>query len=472
MIKKKNNKTIFGIFALLVILILGLFGTILYERIIKKSKTYYVSKESFGYDVNNDYFTIGSMGKVSKKWDDAYYLTYSLDGELYEKNLGLDNVIYNESESKLYVFGDNYKVLNNGDVIYNKKYLDIPLSEESFYKLDDRKYLIVSNTITTESNETESNDIATKKYLVVEMDKIGNFLLLNNELNLKVLGTKSIKFGNNIFDVAHETLTINKQVIDLKKINGSTNEYKDPEVEPEEDEKDKENGNTIINNNNSSSTIVNNNGGTTIINGGNTPGSSTDKNELTIVNSIQLTSVVTYPSYIDVYYSVVDPKNEFVSVYLIIEGENYENKVILSKNLTRYRIRNLNPNSLYKISYCYSYYDGSKDLREEVVNVISATTKNINSRIRVNKINNNSINFTVYFDSNYAFETSYISLTMDSQKIDRVQVNTAEAISESGFNHTMSIPNGLGYEIVLELEDCTYEGETILCNTKTKFLNR
>ncbi len=472
---RKNNKIIFSIFAFLIVLLIGLFGFILYEQIVKKSKTYLIPKDSFGYDINNDYFTIASNAKVSKKWDELYYLSYLLDGEVYEKSLGSDNVIYNESDGKLYVFGDNYKVLNNGDVVYSKNFFDISLGDESFYKLDDRKYLIVSNVITTESDETESNDIATKRYLVVEMDKLGNFLLLNNELNLKVLGAKSIKFGNKIFDVAHETLTINKKTIDLKKINGSTNEYKDPVIEDEDDKKnDDTNTSTIINNNNSSnSSTINNNGNTTIINENNVlNGSNSGKNDLTILKSIQLTSVVTYPSYIDVFYTVVDPKNEFASVFLLIEGENYENKFILSKNLTRYRIRNLNPNSLYKISLCYSSYEKGKELTDEVVNVISATTQSINSKIKVNKINNDSINFTVYFDNNYAFSDSYVSLTIDSQKIDRVQVKTSEAISSDGFNYTISVPNGMGYEIILELEDCTYEGEKILCNTRTKIINR
>ena len=107
MIKKKNNKIIFGIFALLVTLIIVLFGVILYERIIKKGETYTVPKDSFAYDMYNNYFTIESNAKVSKKWDDLYYLTYTANSELLEKELGTDNVVYNESENKLYVFGDN-----------------------------------------------------------------------------------------------------------------------------------------------------------------------------------------------------------------------------------------------------------------------------------------------------------------------------------------------------------------------------
>lgn len=464
--KKKNNKIIFSVFALLVTLILVLFGTILYERIIKKNETYSIPENSFAYDINNNYFTVDASARVYKKWDELYYLSYSSNNQTYEKELGVDNVIYNEQENKLYVFGDNYEVLANGDVVYNEKYLEIPLNNESFYKLDDRKYLVVSPSITTEASEEDANIITTKKYLIVEMDKSGNFLLLNNELNLKILGTKNLIFGGNVFDVAHETLTINNQVINLKKINGSTNEYKDKVVE----EDNNGNGNvTIINN--GGSDVVNNygGGGTTVINNGG--GGGGNSGELNLLKTIQLTSVVTYPSYIDVYYSVVDPRNEYVSVFLKIEGNDYSEKIILSKNLTRYRIRNLNTSSLYKISLCYSYYDEGKDVQEEIVNVVSATTKSINSSIKVNKINSNSINFTVFFDSSYAFESSYVVLKIDSQEIDRVAVNTAEAVLNTGFNYTMSIPN-LGYEIVLELEDCTYEGEKILCNTKTKFINR
>ena len=95
---KKNNKIIFSIFALLIVLLVGLFGLILYEQIVKKAKTYLIPKNSFGYDINNDHFTIESNAKVSKKWDEIYYLSYLLDGEVYEKSLGSDNVIYNESD--------------------------------------------------------------------------------------------------------------------------------------------------------------------------------------------------------------------------------------------------------------------------------------------------------------------------------------------------------------------------------------
>ncbi len=488
MIKKKNNKIIFSIFALLVVLIIVLFSVILYERIIKKNKTYDIPKDSFAYDINNNYFTVDDVAKVSKKWDDLYYLTYRMNNESYEKQLGIDNAIYNASENKLYVFGDNYEVLSNGDVIYNDPYLEIALNKEAFYKLDDRKYLVVASSIIIESNEEpteeeteepkeEKKDISTKKYLIVEMDRNGNSLLLNNELNLKILGTKNIRFGEKVFDVAHETLNINNQVINLKKINGSTNEYKDKVIEDEKENITIINNNNNETNNNNNTNIINNNnnnyyGGGTIINNGGSSGDSGNKEELTIIKSIQLTSVVSYPSYIDIYYSVVDPKNEYVSVYLLIEGNDYSNKIILSKNLTRYRVRNLNTNSLYKISLCYSYYDEGKELQEEVVNVVTATTKNINSRIKVNKINNYSVNFTVYFDATYAFESSTVVLVVDSQEIERVPVNTAEAISTNGFNYTMDLPSGMGYEIVLKLDDCKYEGEAILCNTKTKFINR
>ena len=54
-------KLIFAIFALLVTLLIGLFGMILFARLAQKNETYSVPKDSFGYDMYNDYFTIESL---------------------------------------------------------------------------------------------------------------------------------------------------------------------------------------------------------------------------------------------------------------------------------------------------------------------------------------------------------------------------------------------------------------------------
>ena len=81
------------------------------------------------------------------------------------------------------MFGNFYQVLKGGDIKKISGNNRINNSSESqFYKIDDRKYLIVAKSIT---NNTGS--LSTQDYLIVIIDKLGNALLLNNEINAKTI---------------------------------------------------------------------------------------------------------------------------------------------------------------------------------------------------------------------------------------------------------------------------------------------
>ena len=132
------------------------------------------------------------------------------------------------------------------------------ISEDQLYKLGDRKYMVVGNTIV---NQTGA--LSTQNYLLILLDKAGNTYLLNNELNSKTINPMVIRTQTFEFDVANEKLIYQGNEIDLKKIIGSTNNY----VEPEEKEETEQNtvlgqggtGTTIIQNNNNQTNIENNN---------------------------------------------------------------------------------------------------------------------------------------------------------------------------------------------------------------------
>ena len=53
-----------------------------------------------------------------------------------------------------------------------------------------------------------------------------------------------------------------------------------------------------------------------------------------------------------------------------------------------------------------------------------------------------------------------------------VPVNSALAVTSDGFTETIDINTNIGYEVVLKLEDCMYEGESVESNVQTKFINR
>lgn len=51
-----------------------------------------------------------------------------------------------------------------------------------FYKLEDRKYLIVDRTI-----EAVNSSLVTSNYLIVNLDKSGNATLINDKVSLKTI---------------------------------------------------------------------------------------------------------------------------------------------------------------------------------------------------------------------------------------------------------------------------------------------
>ncbi len=473
--RKRNNAGLFVLFSFLVLLIIGVFGYALYNTLSYDSTLYSIAKGSFTYDKDYNYVSLAETADLQQRWDKNYYLRLTDNKKV--TNLGNDVVIYNKSDYKLYIYGANYQVKLNGDVVPSSTVVSVSRTgAPSFFKLDDRKYLITGKNI-----HSEVKGISTKDYLIVDIDKSGNALLLNHETNIKVLSTLKLVTSDFIFDVANERLLVGNDIIDLKKINGSTNQYVEPNLEEITPEVLSNpvtgNNDTVVNGGNSSSGGGGSSGGSV---GGivsSAAGSSGSSEKLNIVKSAFLTSVTGYTSYIDVSYTVYDPKNEYTSVYLLVE--NVANpgqpiKVVLNKNSTRYRVRNLVPNSEYLISFCYTYVnpDNVDVVLDDVANAVTAKTKKTTSKIVVDRISAGKIYFTVYYDNSYAYDFSNVVLYSDGNNIGTVAVDTTQALSSKGFSSFVSLDTSLGYEIILKLEDCTYQGENVSSDVRTKFINR
>ncbi len=454
----KKNIRLFILFSLLVLLVGSLFGYIIYKSLTHDDSIYEVAAGSFMYDASNRYVSLENKASLQQKWDKHFYLTFSENNKTQSTDLGDDVVVYNANNYLVYLYGTNYQIKTNGDVVYSDTVLEVARNGmPNIFKLADRKYLIVGSNI-----HTEKNDIKTDGYLIIEIDKGGNALLLNQELNIKTINELTLITSSFSFDVANEKMIVGDKVIDLKKVSGSTNQY----VKPEEKKEDSNGGNG---GGSSGGNIVS--GGVNIT-GNILSGGSSEK--LNIVKSASLTSVVGYTSYIDVFYAINDPKNEYVSVFLLIEGKDYQDKIILNKDHTKIRIRNLKPNSEYKISFAYSYASegNSSILVDEVANVIKVKTKKIQSSIVINKVSGSKIYFTVYYDESYAFESANVVAYSDNANVGTVSVNKNLAVSNKGFSGVIDANTTLGHEVVLKLENCVYQDETISVNVRAKFVNR
>ena len=453
----KKNIRLFVLFSFLVLLVIILFGYFIYQALTYDKTLYKVAANSFMYDSDNNYVLLENDGELTQKWDKHYYLKVKDK----KKNMGNDVVVYNDNDFIIYIYGTNYQVKTNGDVIYSNTKVEASRNgSPTFYKLDDRKYLIVGSSI-----QTDNKEIKTKNYLIIEIDKSGHALLLNNELNIKTLNTLVLKTGVYDFDVANERLIVNENIIDLKKISGSTNQY----VEPVEEEEEDKNNNASGNGGGSAGGAAG--GGAA---GGSTNTTITDKdNKINIVKSANLTSVIGYTSYIDVFYSVIDPKGEYTTVYILVEGTDYNEKIILNKGNSKYRITDLKPNSEYSISFGYTYVSGDSEiLMDEVVNVLKAKTSKITTKIAITKISGSKIHFTVNYDNNYAYETADVVAYSDGTRVGSLEVEKNLAVTSKGFSGVIHAGDSLGYEIVLKLENCYYNGVEVTSNVRSKFINK
>ena len=417
-------------------------------------------------------------GTISKKWDNKFYLTVGKD----KYTLGDYTFTYDTVEGNINIYGTSYQVMNNGNVIKNAKQFEIlNTNTTTFYKLADRRYLLVGRDITSDNNTFSTNN-----FLFVVIDKSGNALLINDKMNAKTLEPLILNSGNFKFDVANELLTINNTSIDLKKINGSTNKYvaqveKDNTNNDDEDKDTTDNtnnntlpdNNNVINNNNSN--ITNNDINSNVTNNNNSPGYN-----FVAVKSASIKGLSTTCNSITVNYLVNDIKNEYASVFLILkksandEGE----KILLNKDEITYKITNLIPNTEYEISMGYTIVTKVGDERTTTENIgdgIKVRTNKVNNSLAITNITGYKIYFNLKIDSAYQIEYGIINLyakdiyQVDYELVGSIKVNTNQAITSEGFSGSINYSNR--YEYILKLENAVYNGEDTNLNLQTRFIN-
>ena len=208
MYNKSKNKVLFVIFVFVVLLIISILILAVYSTKKEEVEEYKISSNTITYDENYDYISINENAILKKEWNDNYYLSY--DSNKYV--LGTEPVMYNKSKNQVTVYGNIYQVYSNGDI--NKKSQKTVIgnvSEFQFFKLSDRKYLVIGDSI-------GNKEFSTKNYLIVSIDRAGNALLINNEINVKTINPLLINIGSVVFDVANEKLIISEQEIDLKRL--------------------------------------------------------------------------------------------------------------------------------------------------------------------------------------------------------------------------------------------------------------
>ena len=484
---KVNNVSVFIFFAIIICFIVGLFAFFMLRFNQLDDNKYPLKLGSSFYNDDYNYVKVETESYLAQKFDGNYYLYQKEKDKTIKENVGAHPVVYNKSDYKVYLYGSAYQVLSTGEIKTINGLTEIAkTSPTKFYKLKDRKYLMVDSKL-----RTDNKAVNTSGYLIIELDKQGNATFANNEINIKTVKPLILKGTTMNFDIANEKLLYGKKAINLKNIIGSTNAYKEKEKEEDEDKddksKDKDKGKDSSSSSETSSTEIYNLSTDTyyddymkqvIHSVNNLTKSVTDVNAKTDTSVkkgeiyydfskyIALKSVNTAASTATVNYAVVDSNNEYQYVFVKIDDSSgFSNKYYLNKNESSYIIRNLTIDHNYVLTFGYKLVAENDEVVEDIVNI---KTKAPACSISVSKVSRTSLNYKVKIDSEYKFDSGIISLYVDGVLSSQQIVDMTQAASNSGFTSTLGFPN-LGILNTLKLENLMYGGNPITIDCSYRF---
>ena len=188
-----RNKKNFIVILVLSIAIICVFSLFIY-RYSKASKIeYIVDSGSVLQDVNKNYISLDDDAILKVRWDGSYYLVYNDEKIM----LGKKVISYNTITGGMRLYGTFYEISSDGKIVENRNETILPNTTDSkFYKLDDREYLLIDRTISSDDNSIEASN-----YLLVELDKAGNAKLSNNKINLKTISPTKLVTSKYVFDM-------------------------------------------------------------------------------------------------------------------------------------------------------------------------------------------------------------------------------------------------------------------------------
>lgn len=524
--KIKNNGKLFIILTLVIVVVIVLFSYFIY-MFTKYDKTEYeVPIGSVLYDEKLEYIKIEGEAYLTQKFDRNYYLYEKKDGDTKKYKLGKNTVLYKEGDVNIYLYGTAYQVLSSGDVdTLGGETKILKSSPTKFFKLDDRKYLIVD----TQIKSVDDNILNTKEYAIINLDKKGNPSFSNHIVDFKTIKEMVVSTATFEFDIANEKLIYQDEEIDLKNIIGSSNEY-EPPVEVEIDYTDeklealqnniKTNADTIVGYYDQYfNDVVNsvNNLTTSVIGVNDNAIASVTKEDVyyDFQQWVALKSVQAGVTSIDIEYSIFDPTNEYETIYLAVDGPDITNEIdgsvnsntknhYLNKNESKYIIRDLQPETSYVIKFVYK----KQSMPEETIeNTLIVDTRKAEYDLTVTKITMKKemneqnveedikiLNYELTVDPNYKFSESKLCFkskkksaadpTLECEITSQYVPLTGDNIDPSGiYRGEIKITprnvyqlDEVNYLILDQLYFCVGEGESRLCSlspltVKFKFFN-
>ena len=214
----KKNTISFNIFGALIVL--GLIALTVSVVMVIRSRTgsETIAASSVVYNDENEYILLDKDGKLSKKWDGNYYLKSGKENY----SLGPNAVVFDKNSGLLTVYGDLYKINQDGTIESASEKTEISdYNSPGIYKMQDRKYLMTGGSI-----DATDGSFGTSKFVIASINRSGTALLMNDQQYANMIYPVMLKSDDLYFDIASEYAYYDKNLIYLKNVLGSSNEYK------------------------------------------------------------------------------------------------------------------------------------------------------------------------------------------------------------------------------------------------------
>lgn len=485
-----RNKRSFLIVGIIAIILIVIFSFFIYKFIKIGNVEYKLDSGTVIMDNNNDSMVLKENATLKMKWTGNYYLKF--DDSKKEEVLSPNVISYDDG--KIYLYGKFFEVRNKDDIVITKDETKIDdISTPRFYKIEDRKYLLVSGSIISSDSQISAND-----FLLVELDKSGNAKLTNNKVNLKTISKTTLVTSTYEFDINNELLKFGDDTIDLKKIIGTSNQYKEDDSKGSGDGTEdgtgdgtgtgngggNETGQTNTGNvvtPDSKGEVVNNKDNK--INNDNKP-DDTKKPQATVTSVVGVTA--SYNN-INANYVIYDPYNNYTSTFVEVRNSSGAliKKVNMSKSGNSVILDNLDYNSTYTLLFKYSYTENGEEkyntYYEETVN-----TKSPKYYITLNKVSNISktVSYNVNLD-NRAFNeiiSGTVPVTInatlrvgDTVIYGNISKEVTEGKVPKFLSGTFALPDNInvGDVVTIKVNSVNINGKTINYNDiEYRFINR
>ena len=482
-----RNRRSFLIVGIIAIILIVIFSFFIYKFIKIGNVEYKLDSGTVIMDNNNDSMVLKENATLKMKWTGNYYLKF--DDSKKEEVLSPNVISYDDG--KIYLYGKFFEVRNKDDIVITKDETKIDnISTPRFYKIEDRKYLLVSGSIISSDGQISAND-----FLLVELDKSGNAKLTNNKVNLKTISKTTLVTSTYEFDINNELLKFGDDTIDLKKIIGTSNQYKEDDSKGSGDGTEDGTGDGTGTGNGGGNETGQTNTGNVVTpdskgevvnnkdNKDNKP-DDTKKPQATVTSVVGVTA--SYNN-INANYVIYDPYNNYTSTFVEVRNSSGAliKKVNMSKSGNSVILDNLDYNSTYTLLFKYSYTETGEEkyntYYEETVN-----TKSPKYYITLNKVSNISktVSYNVNLD-NSAFNeiiSGTVPVTInatlrvgDTVIYGNISKEVTEGKVPKFLSGTFALPDNInvGDVVTIKVNSVNINGKTINYNDiEYRFINR